>query len=139
MMRQLALRAAVAAVALITLPVLALAAAPGTALASAPSATLQFLNQARLQPDGSVLVTLNYSCLPSAAGSPGILFVAAEQPGVFGQNGEGTPATCDGNKHMVTIDLAPGPFTRGTAAAIAEVINFSGTSSKEIQAELKVH
>jgi hypothetical protein len=134
MMRQLARRAAVAAVPLLTLPVIMLAAAPGTALASAPSATLQFHNQAKLQADGSVLVTLDYSCNPAFFGTAGGLGVDVQQPGAFGF--VSTTATCDDQKHTVTLDVAPGPFTRGTASAVAEV--FNGPSFKEIQAELKV-
>ena len=136
MLRTFARRAAAAAVPLITLPVLALAAAPGTALASAPSATIQFQNQARLQPNGSVLVTLDYSCNPGFFGNPGNLQVNLEQPGAYGFTF--TSATCDDQKHTVTLDVAPGPFTPGTASATAFISNDSGNSSKGIQAELKV-
>ena len=134
MMRRLARRALVAAVPLITLPVLALAAAPGTALASTPAATIQFHNQAQLQPDGSILVTLDYSCSPAFFGSTGDLGVDAEQPGTFGT--AFTTANCDGRKHTVTLDVAPGPFTPGTASVIAEVTN--SLNFAETQAQLKV-
>ena len=119
---------------LITLPVLALAAAPGTALASAPAATIQFHNQAQLQPNGSILVTLDYSCSPAFFGSTGNLAVDAQQPGTFGD--AFTTANCDGRKHTVTLDLVPGPFTPGTASVIAEVSNTNNFA--ETQAELKV-
>jgi hypothetical protein len=135
MMRTFARRAAVAAVPLITLPVLALAAASGAAQASTPAATIQFHNQAQLQPGGSVLVTLDYSCNPAVFGTTGTLQAEAQQPGVDGFNV--ATATCDDQKHTVTLDLTPGPFTRGTASASA-VIFSAGNNNAQTQAELRV-
>ena len=136
MMHTFARRAAAAAVPLITLPVLALAAVSGTAQASTPAATIQFHNQAQLQADGSVFVTLDYSCNPAVFGTTGTLEAEAQQPGVDGFNV--ATATCDDQKHTVTLDLAPGLFTPGTAAVFAEVFNNSGANFKSAQAELKV-
>ena len=136
MMRTFARRAAAAAVPLITLPVLALATAPGTAQASAPAATIQFHSQAQLQPDGSILVTVDYSCNPDFFGTTGGLEADAQQPGADGFSF--TVATCNDQKHTVTLDLAPGLFTRGTVAAFAEIFNNAGANFKSAQAELKV-
>jgi hypothetical protein len=140
MMRQLMRRAAVAAVPLITLPVLALAAAPGTALASAPSASLQIHGQAQLQPDGSVIVTLDYSCDGGFFGPTGSLEVTVDQPAAAGQIFN--IVACDNRKHIVTVDVPDAfgtvPFTRGTAAAAANISNGLGSSFAVTQAELKV-
>jgi hypothetical protein len=37
-------------------------------------------------------------------------------------------ATCDNCKHTANVDNTPGPFSRGTANAVAEVINADSTS-----------
>lgn len=135
MLSTFARRATVAAVPLITLPVVMLAAAPGTAQASAPAATIQFQNQAQLLADGSIVVTLDVSCSPGL-GPTGAVNVAANQPGVVGSNSALVP--CDDQKHTVSIDVRPGPFHRGTAAAFGEVFSLTGISSATTQAELKV-
>jgi hypothetical protein len=136
MLRTFARRAAAAAVPLITLPVLALAAAPGTAQASAPAATIQFHDQAQLQTDGSIIVTLDYSCNPAVYGTTGELQAEAQQPGVDGF-GFTITATCNDQKHTMTLDLMPGPFMRGTASATA-TISSAGNNTAQTQAELKV-
>jgi hypothetical protein len=133
MLRTFARRAAAATVPLLTLPAIMLAAAPGTAQASTPSATIQFHNQAQLQP-GSVLVTLDYSCNPNAVGPTGGIFAEVQQPGAFGFTT--VPATCDDQKHTVTVDV-PGAFKPGTAAATASVSN-TEASFASTSAELKV-
>ena len=129
MLRKLARCAALGSVPLMIL------AATGTAGASAPSASVQFQGQAALQPDGQVIVRVNYSCSPNTAGTSGTLVVRAEQ---IGASGFGSlVATCDGRKHLAELFLGPGPFTVGSAAAIATVD--SGTvSHAEAQATLKV-
>jgi hypothetical protein len=143
MIRQLARRAAVAAVPLITLPVLVLAAAPGTALASAPSASLQFLGQAQLQSDGSVVVTLDYSCMPGTPGAAGWLQATVSQSGTTaGLNYfEQISVTCDGHKHIVSVDVpvesGPG-FTKGPASAVADVSNDTGGSVAQVYPPVKL-
>ena len=136
MLSTFARRAAVAAVPLITLPVVVLAAAPGTAQATAPSATIQFQNQAQLQSNGSIVVTLDASCNPGFSGPTGFIDAQAQQPGTFGSSFASFP--CDDQKHIVKLDLVPGPFTRGTASAFAFVEDSNGISEAQTQAELKV-
>ena len=129
MIRKFARRAVLGSV-----PLMILAAA-GTAGASAPSASVQFQGQAALQPDGQVIVRVNYSCSPNPDGTSGTLEVRAQQVGAFGFGS--LVATCDGRKHPAELFLGPGPFTAGSAAAIATVD--SGTASHaEAQATLKV-
>ena len=134
MIRTVPRLAAVAAVSLVTLAV-----APGPASANTPTATIQFVNQAQLQPDGSALVSLYYQCNPGYFGSAsGSVVVYMEQPGAFGS--ASTSANCNDQKHKLTLDLGPGPFTRGTATASANVLNgvAFGSSFTNKQAELTV-
>jgi hypothetical protein len=121
MIRQLACRAVVAAVPLIGLPVLVLAAAPGTALASVPSPSISFHGQKiQLQPDGSVDVTVDYSCIYGTVG-PSTVIVTVVQPAVTATNSTGN-INCDGQKHTVTVDvLGTRPFTPGNASVTATV------------------
>jgi hypothetical protein len=115
--------------------------AAGVANASPPSATLQFHNQLQLQADGTVLVTIDYSCNPGLFGTSGTFEVEVDQPETVGLT-YGQPATCDGQKHIVTVGVGPaagyGPYTLGSASVAAEVISNSGTSSAQAQAALKV-
>jgi hypothetical protein len=116
-----------------------LAVVPATASANTPTATIQFVNQAQLQPDGTALVSLYYQCNPGYFGSTsGFVVVYMEQPGAFGS--ASTPANCNDQKQKLTLDLGPGPFTRGTATASANVFNgvAFGSSFTNKQAELTV-
>jgi hypothetical protein len=103
-----------------------LVALSGTSLAKAPANTIQFIDQARLQPDGSVVVTVDYSCFPpSPFVTPG-LDVRLSQP--TGSVEIITGATCDGTKHMEAFDLS-GPFAPGPAAASATIFADTATST----------
>jgi hypothetical protein len=134
-LRSFARRAAIAAVPLITLPVMLLAAAPGTALASAPAATISFQPQAQLVIDGSeVAVTVDYSCPPAPGFFVTNVSVTLQQAEGFGA-ATGT-ATCDDQKHMLTLDVFGPGLTTGSAAAFGEVD--SGTITATTNAELKV-
>lgn len=130
MLRTLALRVALIAAAALMM----VAFAPGATLASAPSATVAFHNQAPLQPDGSVLVTVDYRCLPNFFGSIGFLFVEVEQPGAFGFTSIG--ATCDDRKHTVALDV-PGAFTPGTASVRADLSSGSATATTQAKLHVK--
>ena len=131
LIRRLALRTVIVA-----LPGLALAFGPGTALGTSPSFTLQFHNQAPLQPDGSVLLTVDYTCMPGAfSGTNGVLELELQQT----NNAVGSftgPAACDDQKHTTTADVGPGPFVQGDAAALGVISNDSGFA--DTQVELKV-
>jgi hypothetical protein len=120
-----------------------LALLPAAAPANTPSASIQFVNQAKLQEDGTVLVSLYYQCLPSAFGTEGLVATRLEQPSgpgeEFGPHGEAfAPANCNDQKHKITLDVAPGPFHPGSAAAQAVVFNTTGSSSAQKFAELNV-
>ena len=71
-----------AAIASASMMILALAA--GTAPANTPSASLQYANQATLQENGTVNVTLYYLCQPSFTGTVGFVSVEVEQIGALG-------------------------------------------------------
>jgi hypothetical protein len=127
-----ALLAAVAAV-----PVTTLTVATGTASATAPSASIQLENQAQLQPDGSVLLTFDYLCNPGISGSGGVLQASLEQQSPPAGSALGEPATCNDQKHQLTLHLG-GSFHRGSASASAMVSNSDLDSSASTQAEVAV-
>jgi len=106
--------------------VLALALLPASAPANTDAATIAFVGAADLVllPAGTVDVTVRYSCLPP---SPGELLVTLDEEGTaLGSSVPGTPAICDGKNHSVTLNVAPGPFTPGTATGTATVFNLDG-------------
>jgi hypothetical protein len=118
---------------------LALAPAKAPANVTSHSASIQFLGQGQLQEDGGVLVTLSYSCAPSAFGQEGKIFVTLEQPGAAGVGA--AIAQCDSAKHKVTVGVGfpiGSPFTPGTATAKALVKNETDSSTAEKQQLLKI-
>ncbi|TMK40386.1 MAG: hypothetical protein E6G56_07820 [Actinobacteria bacterium] len=104
---------------------------PGTALAGGPSMTMQVQSQAQLLPDGSAVLTVDYSCMPDVAGPGGVIIGELEQTGAVGGSFSG--AICDDQKHQVTLDQAPGPFTRGPAAAFVSVQNSNGEATAQTE------
>lgn len=122
--------AAVAALAISAIPV-------SSALAdNNPSITISIENQAHLLADGSVNVTVTYSCLPGfGSGSTGAISGTLEQTQAAGQS-SGT-AVCDDQNHTIVLNMSPGPFTRGTAAASVTIV--SGFNQQQTQqAEVQV-
>jgi hypothetical protein len=120
--------------------VMVLAAAAGTAGAKAPSASVQFLGQAQLQPNGQLLVTVDYSCSPDRDGTGGTVAVRAQQIGVDGFGS--IAATCDGRKHRETffvagVEPAGSSFTAGSAAASATAGNLAGTATTQVVLKVK--
>lgn len=113
-------------VALVTgLAVLSLASGPASA--TTPPGSISITNQAVLLADGSVVLTVSYTCAPAAGNvTVGTLQTAVQQGPIVG-NGTAV-ATCDNRKHTVSVDNSPGPFRQGTANAVAEVINADTTS-----------
>jgi hypothetical protein len=100
---------------------LALALLPASAPANPPAATISFVGGGTLLDDGSVDVTLHYSCLPPSNPGPGGIEASLQQGLVFGANLE--TAICDGRNHSVTLNMAPGPFMPGIAGGKASVSN----------------
>lgn len=130
------MRKAILRLALIALPMsLALASVPASA--AAPSATLVISPTAELLADGTAVVTIDYQCQPGFYGGSAFLETELEQPGASGF-GFAVNMTCDDQKHRAALDNTPGPFSPGSASAIALVSNFSGNSSKLAQAEVTV-
>jgi hypothetical protein len=105
---------------------LALALLPASAPANPAAATISFVGGGTLLDDGSVDVTLHYSCLPSISG-PGGIEASLEQGLVFGANLD--TAICDGRNHTVTLNMTPGPFTPGIAGGRASVFNDNGSAT----------
>jgi len=97
------------------------------------------VNQAKLQENGTVLVSLYYQCLPSAVGgTAGFVAMRLEQTEGSAYGEAFDPANCNGQKHKVTFDVAPGPFHPGSATAQAVVSNASDSSRAEKFAKLTV-
>jgi hypothetical protein len=103
--------------------VLVLTLLPATAPANTPAGTISFAGNGSLLDDGTVDVTLHYSCLPPG---PGEIDVALDEGGTAFAFVISPLATCDGRTHSVTVNMAPGPFTPGTATGNATVFNFDG-------------
>jgi hypothetical protein len=136
MIRTVARLAAVASASL-TMLALVPATAPARSGVQSTSASINFVGYAQLQEDKTALVTVVYECQPSTLGPVGEVAVGLEQEGGKGEAVE--TAKCDDQKHSVTLDVFPGPFKRGTAAAVAVVRNaFDGFSVAETLAELQV-
>ena len=118
-----------------TLSLAILAAVPTLAQAGGPATNIQIGGDARLQPDGSATLTIQYSCLPSTgAGTTGTLFATLQQTQAFGSNG--ATVTCDDQNHTLALNLPPGPFTKGDAAADVDLT--TGYADTNVNAEVEV-
>jgi hypothetical protein len=103
---------------------LVLALLPASAPANPPAATISFVGGGTLLSDGTVNVTLHYSCLPP---DPGGIGASLDESGTaFGSSVPET-AICDGRNHTVTLNIVGGPFSPGIATGTASV--FNGSSS----------
>jgi hypothetical protein len=102
-----------------------LALLPASAPANPAAATIAFVGGGTLLGDGTVDVTLHYSCLPPGPG--GIDASLTESATEFGSSVPAL-ATCDGRNHSVTLNMAPGPFSPGIAAGKATVFNDTGAA-----------
>jgi hypothetical protein len=140
MTRRIASLAAVASASVTMLALLPATAPANSCTFCGTSASINFVGYAHLQEDKTAMVTVVYQCQPSTLGPIGEVAAGLEQEGAKGEARE--PAKCDGQKHSLTLDVAPGPFKRGTAAAVAAVGNGafvgSGFSVAERTAELQV-
>jgi hypothetical protein len=104
-----------------------LALATGPASATATSAKVTIGNQALLLPDGTVVVTVTYTCAPGPAGNTtGSVFAQLGQGTNFGFTD--TTAICDNRSHSANLQAAPGPFSQGSATAAAIVQNIDASS-----------
>jgi hypothetical protein len=101
--------------------VLVLTLLPATAPANPPAGTISFAGNGSLLDDGTVDVTLHYSCLPPG---PGEIDVELDEGGTAFAFAISPLAACDGKNHSVTVNMAPGPFTPGVATGNATVFNF---------------
>lgn len=116
-----------------------LAVASGAAVAG-PPASVHLVKQATLQEDGTVAVSFTYRCNPAADSSTaGTIFVGLGQREPSPVRGQArATAECDGEKHQVTLDVGPGPFSPGSAEARALVLNSDRTSFAQDIGVLKV-
>jgi hypothetical protein len=102
-------------------------ALPVSGSATTPPGSISIANQAQLLTDGSVVLTVSYTCAPGPANDTTGTVVSIVEQGAI--NGSGSAlATCDGRKHSAHLDNVPGPFSQGTAGAVAAVANTSSTS-----------
>jgi hypothetical protein len=113
--------------------VLVLALLPAGAPANPVAGSISFVGNGSLLIDGTVDVTLKYSCLPPDGGEIG---VTLDEGGTALGFGAFAPTTCDGRNHSVTVNVAPGPFTRGIATGNAFL--FNGDSNVEAEASQRV-
>jgi len=105
-----------------------LALTTGPASATTPPGSITIANQAQLLTDGSVVLTVSYTCAPGPGGvTTGLVTSSVQQGAVIGSSGTNT-ATCDNRKHSANLRNVPGPFSRGTANALAVVENTNATS-----------
>jgi hypothetical protein len=101
---------------------LALALLPASAPANPAAATISFVGGGTLLSDGTVEVTLHYSCLPPSGGIDATL----DESGMAFGSSVPALAVCDGRNHSVMLNMVPGPFTPGIAAGTATVFNDTG-------------
>lgn len=99
-----------------------------TIFTSDPWGTLRIGKYPQLQSDGTILLTVEYSCNVAFNGTEGSIYAFVMQPGVFRETRPEIPATCDDHDHMVSIHVfytaestPPNPFTAGSASAHVEV------------------
>ena len=79
--------------------------------------------QALLLGDGTVVLTVDYRCLPGAGGNTtGTLTTSVLQPPNESRSTQ-VPATCDGGLHTTSTDNGPGVFVKGPADGGATVLN----------------
>jgi hypothetical protein len=118
--RTIACLTAIGSLSLVTLGLV-----PAAAPASPPSPSVKFVNQAKLQEDGTVLVSLMYRCSPEANGGTFGVLEAQLGQGAEAFGREARAAECNGEQHKVTLDVVPliGSFSRGPAKALGEVQN----------------
>ena len=113
-----------------------LAGGSGIAQATSPSATLTVSPRAQLQPDGSAVVTVTYSCLPGTfLGATGDIFLDLEQTQAIGS--ADVPATCDDSTHTTTLDAAPGAFAPGTASALVQLTASNATANAQAEVTIR--
>lgn len=110
--------------------VISAAALPAAAAAS-PSATVQAQGEAKLQPNGSALVTVTYSCMPGTGAATGELTADLEQPQAFGFTS--VNVTCDDANHTITLNELPGPFVRGEASLDVQLFAPNATAQDQIE------
>src|SRR4051794_31215639 len=101
------------------------------ALAGGPSATIQVEGNADLLPDGSVVMTVHYSCLPGTANPNGFFVIDLQQPQAAGFAADN--AICDGSVHTVTENVRPGPFVPGSAAATVQLVAPNATDDDQVE------
>lgn len=137
-MRSFIRHALAAAVPVVALPV-ALLASPGTALAGGPSATVHITGQATLLSDGSVTLTIDYTCPPLFSPPEGTdIFAAVQQAG--GLATTSALPVCDGTHQSLTLDLTTfptGAITPGDASATVDLT--SGFAFANDQTTVKVN
>jgi choline dehydrogenase-like flavoprotein len=109
-------------------PVILLASTVGPASATPTNASITIRNVAQLLADGTVVLTVDYVCAPSAGNNTaGVLDTTVFQSPSFG--GSNATATCDDRRHTASLDNASfAPYRQGSATGSAVVFNSDATS-----------
>jgi hypothetical protein len=128
--------------ALAVVPLLALPLAPTPVSASQTNASISIVQQATLISATTVAVTVHYTCLPPNTaiflGGPQTSFLAVDvdQSGVQGSGF--VVANCNDQNNTATVDVSPGPYVPGTAAASAFLSNADFSSTATGSAEITI-
>jgi hypothetical protein len=88
-------------------------------------------NQALLLTDGTVIMTVDYVCLPAPSGNTAGTVTTSLMQGQTPSSGTKAPATCDDRSHTATTDNGPGPFSEGPAQGFAIVLNSANEGPSE--------
>jgi hypothetical protein len=97
-----------------------------TVTVTAPEPSTSIRNQALLLSDGSVILTVDYSCIPGPGGDTVGTIATSVTQGTISSPDKSAPATCDGHSHTATTDNGPGPFRAGVAHGDAHTANSAG-------------
>ncbi len=114
---------------------LVLALLPASAPANPAAATISFAGGGTLLTDGTVDVTLHYSCLPPG---PGGIVASLDEGGTAVGSTAATPM-CDGRNHSRTLNIVGvPPFSPGIAAGTAGVTNDTGGSFADTNEQVTI-
>jgi hypothetical protein len=97
-----------------------------TVTVTAPQPSTSIRNQALLLSDGTVILTVDYSCIPGPGGNTVGTITTSVTQGTISSPNKSAPATCDGHSHTATTDNGPGPFNVGDAHGDADTANSTG-------------
>jgi hypothetical protein len=89
-------------------------------------AAIDVQDQALLSSDGTVALTVDYTCIPGPGGNTVGKLTTNVTQGTIVSSPTNTSAICDDFSHTVVTHNGPGPFSEGSAMATAQVENSAG-------------